>query len=212
MEDALSAYNSVGRKREDITTSAELDDRYLSSLKKNQDALLAKALNEMTSQERERCYHDVHGVSDILIDETPKFLEEKFAELDVELAKLSWKKTAYLLAYVQDREYTSCRKLRLKFLRAESFDVQKAADHFLLYFEEKLKLFGPELLAKDIKLRDLDADDREYLESGVGQLAPERDRAGRCVFVWILANGHNNGTDEQIANSKVSSSFALVKT
>jgi hypothetical protein len=79
-----------------------------------------------------------------------------------------------------------------------------------LYFKEKLKLFGRKLLAKDIKLSDLDADDRAYLVSGIGQLAPQRDRAGRCVFVWIMANGHNNGTDEQIAKSKVSSDCIVV--
>lgn len=204
MEDVLSSSNIVGRKGA-TTTSAEVDDKYLSSLKKNQDALLAKALNDMSIKERERCYYDIHGVSDVLINETPKFLEEKFAELDVELAKITKKKKAYLLAHGQDKEYTSCRKLRLKFLRAESFDVRNAADRFFLYFEEKLKLFGSELLAKKIMQRDLDADDRQYLESGVGQLAPQRDCAGRCVFVWIMTNGHNNGTDEQIANNKVSS-------
>jgi hypothetical protein len=187
------------------TTSAEDDGAYLSSLQKSQDAEVAKALNAMSMQERERCYHDIHGVSDVVIDETPEFLESKLAELDVELSKISKKKEAYLLADAQDKEYTNCRKLRLKFLRAESFNVQKAADHLFLYFEEKLNLFGREQkLAKDIKLGDLDAEDREYLESGVGQLVPQRDRAGRCVFIWILANGHNNGTDEKIAKIKVS--------
>jgi hypothetical protein len=185
----------------------------LAGLSKDMDAFLAKELSAMSIQEREKSYYDVHGVSDA-VAETPELIEESLTKLDEELGKISPKnKEAYLLAEAEDIEYTRCRKLRLKFLRAEVFDVQATAERIIFFFETKLKFFGPKLLANEIKLRDLDEYDRRWLESGVGQLVlPHRDRAGRGVFIWILAlRPKNGGNPEQVAKSKVSSHVVCVR-
>jgi hypothetical protein len=186
----------------DMETSAEADSKYLSSLEKDQDALLAQELSALSMQERERVYHGIHGVSEH-VDEAPEVVEEKLAKLDDKLAEISRNKDAYLQAMAQDKDYTSCRRLRLKFLRANDFDVRKAAVHICLFFEEKLNLFGRELLAKDLKISDLDADDIKYLEMGGGQLVPQKDRAGRCIFAWIMANVPHEGSEEHMAKLKV---------
>lgn len=75
------------------------------------------------------------------------------------------------------------RGFRLSFLRAERYDIKKAAKRFLDYFEEKRRLFGIAYLTTKIQLEDLDAETMDCLESGHIQLLTERDRAGRAVFV-----------------------------
>jgi hypothetical protein len=171
---------------------------------KDVDTMIANELSTMSWQEREYCYNDIHGVPDT-IEETPEFVEEKVSKLVYEIAKISRnKKDAYLKAVVQDKEYATNKRFRLKFLRAELFNEKAAAQRLVLFFEEKLKLFKPELLAKDIKITDLDEDDRKCLESGVGQLVPQRDRAGRCVLAWIMTNTPTDMCDKQIAINRVS--------
>jgi hypothetical protein len=170
------------------------------------DAMIAGDLHSMSLQEREHCYHDIHGVSDA-IDETPEFVQEKLKELDDELGRApSWNnKAAYLQAEADDPEFVRCTKLRLKFLRTYAFDVKKAASHLLRFFEQKLLTFGRELLTKDIKLSDMDANDIRCLESGKYQLVPQRDRAGRKLFACIMAKESNEGSvEQQLAKSRVS--------
>jgi hypothetical protein len=53
------------------------------------------------------------------------------------------------------------------------------------FFEEKKKLFGPDKLTKEIKLRDLDKEDQKYLDRGLFQIVPQRDRAGRRIIIWL---------------------------
>jgi anaerobic glycerol-3-phosphate dehydrogenase len=172
---------------------------------KDVDTMIAKELSAMSLQEREHCYHDIHGVSDTIV-ETPEFVEEKLAKLVDEIAKISGKrKDAYLQAVAQDKEYTTNKSFRLRFLRADLFNEKAAAERLVLFFVEKLKIFKPELLAKDIKISDFDEDERKCLESGFGQLVPQKGRAGgRCVLAWIVANTPKDTCDEQIAISKVS--------
>jgi hypothetical protein len=184
----------------------------LAGLSKDMDAFLAQELSGMSIQDsREKSYCDVHGVAHF-VAETPGLIEESLTKLDEELGKISPKnKDAYLLAEAEDIDYTRCRKLRLKFLRAAAFDVQATAERIIFFFETKLECFGPKLLAKEIKLRDLDEADRRWLESGVGQLLPQRDRAGRGVLIWITTlRPTNGGNPEQVAKSKVSSNVVCI--
>jgi len=75
------------------------------------------------------------------------------------------------------------REFRLSFLRAERFDTKKAAMRFIEYFEEKRRLFGVDNLTTKIKIKYLDTETKNCLESGQVQLLPGRDRAGRAVIV-----------------------------
>jgi hypothetical protein len=68
------------------------------------------------------------------------------------------------------------REFRLSFLRAERYDIKKAATRVIDYFEEKRRLFGVDNLTTKIKLKELDAESKDCLESGQMQLLPERDR------------------------------------
>jgi hypothetical protein len=149
------------------------------------DALVAREMVAMSVQERELSLNDIHGVSDV-IDEEPSFVRAKMEELEMELSKLTNKgKEAYVQAEAQNKEYVTCDKFRLKFLRAEMFDARLAAGRMVRFFDEKKKLFGPYKLTREIKLWDLDKDDQKFLERGIGQILPQRDRAGRCIMTMM---------------------------
>ena len=92
---------------------------------------------------------------------------------------------AYQQAASKSEEYVKDRSLRLKFLRADCFNVSNAAGRMVRFFEQKLKIFGPDLLAEDITLADLNSDDLAVLNNGHLELVPQRDRSGRQIFCNI---------------------------
>jgi hypothetical protein len=146
------------------------------------DDLFAKAMTELSVQEREQVYHDVHGIFDVA-EETSDIITRCLADLDAELNKIQ-NKHAYELAKRQDPYYVSNRKLLLKFLRSESFAPQRAAEKLVRFFQVKSDLFGESKLTTEIRIADLNEEDIRLLESGLGQLMPRRDQAGRAIFCW----------------------------
>ena len=146
-------------------------------------AMLAKEMNQLSVEDREKAFEDVHGIPRV-VDEPQEFIGACLALLETELTNIS-SKAAYDLANSTSKEYTSSKKIRLMFLRAENFDPYNAASRMVRFFEEKYELFGADKLAKDITLDDLDPDDIAALERGVYQVLPEKDCAGRKVVFFI---------------------------
>ena len=146
-------------------------------------SLLALDLNKISTKEREEVYEDLHGVSS-LVDESPELVASRLAELEPEIAKIRCR-DAYIAATSKDSSYTSSRALRLKFLRSESFESKRAAARLVGFFEKKLEIFGPDSLARDLLISDLDDDDKICLQSGLLTLVPEKDMAGRAIMTWI---------------------------
>ena len=147
------------------------------------NAMLAKEMNQLSAEEREKMLEDVHGIARVM-DEPQEFIEASLALLEKELTNIS-NKVAYDLASSMSKKYTSSKKRRLMFLRAESFDAYNAASRMVRFFDQKYELFGPHNLTKDITLDDLDPDDIAALEKGFYQVLPEKDRAGRLVFCYF---------------------------
>ena len=145
------------------------------------DALLAKDLNQMSLNEREKVCEQIHGVESIL-EESDEMISSGLNNLEMELQKIP-SKPAYDEAERMSSEYVRDRKFRLMFLRAEQFDSSLAARRLVMFMEEKAKNFGRESLTRPLNLRDLDKDDLETLNSGVFQALPVRDTAGRLVIV-----------------------------
>jgi hypothetical protein len=86
------------------------------------------------------------------------------------------------------------------FLRAENFDSQLAAKRMLRFFEQKLELFGPDKLCKDITLRDLNIEDMQCLINGHQQILPTRDSSGRVAIVHFLVFVKANATREAMVS------------
>lgn len=147
------------------------------------DALVARDMNELTGKEREQVLHDIHGVVDVS-EEAPLEIERKLADLEAAIQRIA-AKSAYQRALIDSAAYVKDRLFRLKFLRAERFDAESAARRLTSFFEQKLKIFGPDKLVKDITLDDLDHDDLAVLKNGHMQFLPQRDMAGRFIFCDI---------------------------
>jgi hypothetical protein len=149
------------------------------------DAVLANELNELSLKEREKVYYDIHGVSEG-VEETPEYIRKSLQEIEVEISKIH-PKAAYVSAKEQSENpgYVSNPKFLLKFLRADNFNCKNAAERVVGFLDEKLRLFGPARLARELHINDIDEEDRNCLESGVVQILPLRDRAGRAIVTWI---------------------------
>jgi hypothetical protein len=142
--------------------------------------MMAKEMNHLSVEEREKVLEDVHGIARV-VEEPEEFIEACLALLEKELDNIS-SKMAYDLARSMSEEYTCSKKIRLMFLRAESFDPYNAASCMVRFFDEKCELFGADKLTKDITLDDLDPYDIMTIESGFLQMLPEKNCAGRKVF------------------------------
>ena len=120
--------------------------------------------------------------------EPPSLIDESLLKLDLELLRINFhRKQAYNKALKLNREYVLDKKFRLKFLRAEKFDAALAASRLVLHFEEKLELFGEDLLGREIQLSDLDQDDLDTLNMGYLQVLPEPDTNNRKVLFYYKA-------------------------
>jgi hypothetical protein len=142
--------------------------------------MLAKEMNRLSVEEREKVLEDVHGIARV-VDEPQEFIDACLVLLEKEIDNIS-SKAAYDLASSMSEEYTCSKKRRLMFLRAENFDPYKAASCMVRFFHEKCDLFGADKLTKDITLDDMDQDDITTIENGFFQVLPEKDCAGRKVF------------------------------
>jgi hypothetical protein len=157
------------------------------------DALIADALQKLSTDDRDRIYHDIHGVADA-IDENPDFVASSLAEMQEQLAAILQNTNSTLpcqaiqIAEEKDSEYVNDPTLRLAFLRADEFVASKAAARMIRFFDFKLLLFGESKLCQQITLDDLEAQDMTLFKTGYYQILPQRDRAGRRVDVHIQAD------------------------
>ena len=120
--------------------------------------------------------------------EPPSLIDESLLKLDLELLRMNFhRKQAYNKALKSNREYVLDKKFRLKFLRAEKFDAALAASRLVLHFEEKLELFGEDLLGREILLSDLDEDDLDTLNMGYLQVLQQPDSNNRKVLFYYRA-------------------------
>ena len=133
-------------------------------------------------------FREIHGVADILDQEDEDFLNQKLADLELELLRIVDKK-AYYMAKATSPGYVCDREFRLMFLRADYFNPKDAARRLVNHFDTKLELFGEELLGRDIRLSDLTDLEVESLRTGYYQLLPQRDSAGRPIL--FFAPGSN---------------------
>jgi hypothetical protein len=161
-------------------------------------SMLAKEMNQLSVEEREKVLEDVHGIARV-VDEPQEFIEACLTLLEKELTNIP-SKVAYDLAKFRSKEYVSSQKLLMMFLRADSFDAYKAASRMVRFFEEKYALFGAQKLTKDIVLADLDPDDIAAVESGIYQVLPEKDSAGRKVFFFFPKLKGARTTQNQVSD------------
>jgi hypothetical protein len=145
-------------------------------------------LKQISPKDRENSLYEVHGVSG-LVKETPEFVQETLTRLKLELDTTSSdtetsdsavSRQGYDLAVQQSPDFVESQLLC--FLRAESFDVSKAASRCLQHYQAKLHYFGFERLGKALGLSDLDEIDMQALKAGAVQVLKVKDRSGRAII------------------------------
>ena len=168
---------------------------------------IAAGLNQLTFQQREQVYHDIHGTSDAHKQtEDPEMVASCVSQLQTILLSyvngnqegagrttiISMEEQSLLFglrqAMNQNLEYVMDKSFLISFLRADEWDVQLASKRMIKFFKEKLILFGADKLTKDITIDDdLDQDDLKALESGGMQYIPLQDRSGRHMTINVPA-------------------------
>eukprot|EP00538_Stauroneis_constricta_P002390 CAMPEP_0119556536 /NCGR_PEP_ID=MMETSP1352-20130426/8448_1 /TAXON_ID=265584 /ORGANISM="Stauroneis constricta, Strain CCMP1120" /LENGTH=489 /DNA_ID=CAMNT_0007603505 /DNA_START=32 /DNA_END=1501 /DNA_ORIENTATION=- len=149
------------------------------------ELLLAKEMGELSMQERETVYEDIHGVSKEA-SESAELVKSCLEQFEAELVGIR-KKHGYDKAIFVNPKYVRDERFRLMFLRADNFNVAKSARRIINHFDEKYKLFGYNRIGKRIRWDDLDEDDRHSVNTGATQLFT-KDKTGRGLFFNVYAH------------------------
>jgi hypothetical protein len=79
--------------------------------------------------------------------------------------------------------------VRIKFLRAELFDIPKAVRRFLKHIDFLYSNFGIDAMYRPLELDDLTKPERNLLQNGFMQLLPSRERGhGRMILAVLAGN------------------------
>jgi len=167
------------------TTNTEKHDADTASA----DRIFAKALTDLSLNDRTAIEDEIHGVSCMAVEETPRLLEHLLIDFESELHKINPKPAydrAQQLLLVSSIEFSLCyineRKFRLRFLRCELFNVQKAAERFIKYLDFVAEVYGEYALQRPICMSDFSREEMSFLREGRWQVLPYRDRSGRRIF------------------------------
>lgn len=150
------------------------------------EAMLVNDLNALSLQERNKVYEEIHGVED-MIDETPEIIELGLRNIELRLQDIRRQNPQFnkLMDTLPSTaiQYLSSKNFRLQFLRADLFDIDKAAQRLVNYIFYVNDMFGVASLERALVMEDLDKEDTACLKGGVFQFLPVRDVAGRLVYV-----------------------------
>lgn len=153
---------------------------------------IAKELREMPQVQREKVWADLSGNEKTSlfkkeVDENETKMENCLKDMHDAIENASDKEALDLVAK-KSPEFINNRAFQLMFLRSNEYDGKRAAQKLVEHMETKRRLFGEELLDRDIRLSDLDADDLDTLNSGGIQFLKERDSAGRVILYGHVKN------------------------
>lgn len=122
------------------------------------DQMLSGVLNQMSFEERNAAQDEVHGVLNICPRETPETVQASLIELSHAIAMSSMpEKSAFLEAQALPTTYVNEDWFRIRFLRANVYDICKATKRLLIFLHHVKKYFGMIGLQRPIQLSDLSA-------------------------------------------------------
>jgi len=96
----------------------------------------------------------------------------------------AYDRECYNRAVIECPDHASDQAFRLRFLRCESFDAQKAAARLVAYWRAKVDVFSIEHAFRPITLADfVDDNDQHALQMGGIRCLPVKDEAGRAIIL-----------------------------
>jgi hypothetical protein len=158
-------------------------DRTYKMNPKEVDALLSQELNQLSLKDREKTMEEIHGIHkrSVAQTETNMKIDVVLQQLQEEIDNLNEGKDAYHEAIENKSRYVMDWKFRLKFVRAEEYNMKKAARRMVNFLEFIKELYGPRVLMRPIRYKDLSDNAQTILQDGSMQILPERDPSGRRV-------------------------------
>lgn len=164
-----------------MATSVHFDDN-LREDPKDVESLLSAELMRMSIKYKNEIDEEIHGVRCLAPEETPQFLNMSLHQLAMMLNSLP---DEISKAFRQSQEfpntYVNTVDFRLRFLRCELFDAEKAALRIAYFLNLCLEYFGVYALQRAIRLSDFKKNELKSLRKGRAQFLPFRDRSGRRV-------------------------------
>lgn len=173
-------------------------DRHMSTVL---EKVQARDLYNMNAKEREAISNEIHGVESRSVPENPLMVSSALHQmrreidnhLDQELEpgkgdQALFTKKAHVRGLELQSYYIQSDDFRLRFLRAELFDVSRAIIRYFRYLDVLHWLFGDKALKRPLLLSDLTKRELQYFRTGQHQLFPSRDRTGRRIFAYQLTN------------------------
>eukprot|EP00537_Pseudo-nitzschia_pungens_P014741 CAMPEP_0172401532 /NCGR_PEP_ID=MMETSP1061-20121228/50627_1 /TAXON_ID=37318 /ORGANISM="Pseudo-nitzschia pungens, Strain cf. pungens" /LENGTH=564 /DNA_ID=CAMNT_0013135203 /DNA_START=216 /DNA_END=1910 /DNA_ORIENTATION=+ len=173
------------RTRNEVGEAVQVDE--------NTENMVSKSLMKLSFDDRSAIEEEIHGVSCMAREETQELIKESLANFDLELEKIDHK-PGYLkakeLALANSSRDSCCwlatREFKLRFLRCELFDAQKAASRFVRCHDFLFDLYGEYALRRPIRMTDLNREEMAFLRDGQYQLLPYRDRSGRRIYAIVV--------------------------
>ena len=196
-QDGRGGFSNVGFRNKRQNTNGNRSSNGSLDLQKLEKAL-AKDFHDKPNSVREQLLDEFHGVLSRAVDETPKLVEEALEafQLAVDNSVPEQEKGAYYRACSMKSTYIESTPFRLKFLRAELFDPEKAALRFVRSLDYLLEKFGDYALMRQIYMSDLSKEEMNFFKKGYVQILPFRDTVGRRVIVNLGSYGGLDYTKE----------------
>jgi len=190
-------YNDNGRGQKD----SGIDDNADSVVQV--ERILSQSLLKLSIVDRNAILEEIHGVRCLAVKENPELIQRSLKEFQKELDRdinengfgnnYDNNKKAYRLIRKrreQEIPYSNNyamddKDFRLRFLRCELFDVEKAVLRFCDYLDYAYEYYGEVALERPIRLADFTETDLKMFRKGYFQFLPFRDTSGRRVIVVV---------------------------
>lgn len=172
----------------------------------------AKEYTEKAVDDRELLINELHGVSSRAVQETPQIIAEALTAFEeaVSGSVPEFLKGSYLRACEMNSTYVQSVPFRLKFLRAELFDAEKAALRYvrnLNYLHDK---FGDVALMRQLYLSDLSSEEMRFFKQGYIQILPFRDTVGRRIVMHLGSSGGDKFSLETMERVAIYMNFSIL--
>lgn len=161
----------------------------------NVDKLMAREIDRLSLRDRNALFEEIHGVSNMAIEETPELVEYSLRSFEIELEKINpdsriaYDSIANQFLNNAARRIVTSRAFRLRFLRCVFFNPSEAALRMVNFFELLYALYGREHVLSFDETMDFFIDgkgDQIAFRTGLLQLLPFRDRSGRKILIMVL--------------------------
>lgn len=151
------------------------------------DYLPSKELFNLPLLERNAITEEIHGVVNLAPVENPRMINSGLRQFNACIEELPvGMKSAYLRAQVMYPDtYINSPEWRLRFLRCDFFDAQKAAIRMVNFLDILSDIFGDYVLKRPVQMTDFCWEEMQAFRRGHYQLLPYRDRSGRRIFTVV---------------------------